>query len=598
MWSWRAKFQTVSVLAAILLARPAAGQVGANYFVTDPANLYDWRAALLNPSIGAYQTGAVEFGFKVFQLGFADAGATLFKSGYAVLNLPRRLPANLTFGVQTQAFVTPLLRDTRFQLTLSRAFFQVFSLGVGVGMLGFSYSTDSFDLVDPDDPVFSGGTSRWQPDLSLGLTIVPMSSLVLGVSVRHLNQPAVSLRDNSVRLEPTISVGLAFNFGSLGLHSGGTQLHKGGRPNGFLQLHSDNIGQLQVGYQNEAAWLRGRLRVAGPVSVGYGLSYPLGELQGATKGSHEAFLAYEFDRLKGMPDLLSPPQGPPPFKPAMPRIDLTPQFMALADERTVDIYAKRLVREIARDIDAKVLARIADLQVASIDTSFVERVFPFELEKAVPSDSAKKFRDKYSDRYLASLRRLREDLSSNPADVVIIAPESQQHRAMALGEYFREVLRDTEAGVTLSQARFLSDLDSLRQDAQPKVADLKPVEEIVLLRPDTVRFTIYPISANNTPLEWTLMVETKEGELVFQHDGLTAEVTTVAWDWRDRNGSVISPGYYKYYVQWYDENGQLRVSPSQLLYARKLQRNIHVKITRKYDSSDTAFDKIGIILNK
>ncbi|MCB0296940.1 MAG: hypothetical protein KDG51_17255, partial [Calditrichaeota bacterium] len=63
----------------------ARAQVGLSYFPADPANLYDWRAGMVNPSIGVFQTGAVEMGVKLFHLGFADNDAAAFQAAYFLL---------------------------------------------------------------------------------------------------------------------------------------------------------------------------------------------------------------------------------------------------------------------------------------------------------------------------------------------------------------------------------------------------------------------------------------------------------------------------------------------------------------------------------
>ena len=197
-----AKSLPVLLIGISLLSLPLKAQVGKSYFPADPANLYNWRSGMINPSIGAFQTGALEAGFKVFHLGFTDGNSTAFKSTYALLNLPRLLPAKLAFSIHTQLFTNPLFEDMEFNLNLSRQFFNIVSVGIATGFRGLSYQTENFDLVDLDDPVFANGSSRWQPDLGAGVTVLITPQIILGAGVSHLNRPVVSLLDNSIRLDP------------------------------------------------------------------------------------------------------------------------------------------------------------------------------------------------------------------------------------------------------------------------------------------------------------------------------------------------------------------------------------------------------------
>lgn len=597
MWFLRDKF-----IAILFIICPSIvpAQVGQNYFQSSPANLYDWRSTLTNPSINAFQTGALEVGFKIFHLGFADQGSTLFTSGYALLNLPRLLPLKLALGVQSQLFSTPIYREVDMRLTLSRQIFGRISLGFGAGFRGISFQTDSFDLIDLDDPVFANGSSRWQPDLSAGVTLMPFSQIIIGVGVRHLNRPSVSLIDDSIKLDPTITIAMAFNFGSLAFHSGGSTLQDrtSPSPRGFLQLHNASVGMIQLGYEDDAAWLRSRLHITGPISIGYGFSYPLGDLQGSGSGSHETSLVYEFGRLRSIPDLGTPPRDWIPFLPKMSRIDVASQFAALADSEAVDIFEKILVREIDEEIDSKTLAKLSVFDLGFLDSSFVEKTFPFELQQISIFDTTAEFTGQYSTSYRSSLARLRSDLAANPVDVILVAPETEQHRAMALGNYLQEVLGTTETQVTINRARFLSRVDSLKLTRNVDLLEIKPTEALILLRPSTVTFTVFLIASESYGKTWTLVVENAEGRRIFTHSGESKIPTEVAWDWHDSTGEVIAPGFYRYYVEWRDRNDRIRRSPARKLYARKLQRNIHIKIVRKYESPEKGANKIGIILNK
>ena len=154
------------LLLLILAPPPLSAQVGQNYFPADPANIYDWRSAMINPSISDFQNGAVDIGFKIIYLGFADNNASAFKASYVLLNVPRRLPYLLTGGFQLQLFSTPLYQETEVKFIFSRRIKRIYSVGLSFGLLGVSYNRDNFDLVDAGDPVFANGAPPAGPWIS------------------------------------------------------------------------------------------------------------------------------------------------------------------------------------------------------------------------------------------------------------------------------------------------------------------------------------------------------------------------------------------------------------------------------------------------
>ncbi|RMH84583.1 MAG: hypothetical protein D6681_16555 [Calditrichaeota bacterium] len=577
----------------------APAQIGLNHFPAGAANLYEWRASLVNPSLGAYQHGAVEAGFKLMHLGFLDGNATAFKATYALVHLPRWLPHRLAFSARVQHFSGPLLQEFELGVALSRQFWRRFSLGVSLGVRNFSYNREAFDLVDPDDPVFAGGTSRWQPDVAVGLTYIGAAPLIIGVGVTHLNRPAVSLAGDAVRLTPRVHVGVAVHLGGSTVHGGGMRTEHTVAPRGFWQLYGEDVGLLQIGVGNQDAWLRGRLRVRGPVSIGYGFSYPVTGLAGATVGSHEAFVTYEFDRLRKVPPLETPPVEWNPFLPGISRIDVVPQYYTAANVEALDIFEKRLVREVSEELTPEQLARLNAYDLGVLDSSRVDRPFPFELEPVTLPEIGPEDSVRYSREYLRSLKRLRAALQQqegNP-DIVVIAPKTQRKRAALLEKELAEQQPDS-AGVQAARPRFANPEDSLRWSRPVSLEELQKSEELVILRPQRVLFHIYPVLPEKLDPHWKLVIEDQQGRVVRTFTGTSAEQQVVAWNWRDSQGRIIEPGFYRYYIAWRDARGQERHSPARTIYARQLKRRIHIKVTRRFTTPEGDVNSIGIILNK
>lgn len=580
------------------MAVPSYGQVAQENFQADPANLYEWRALMANPSIGAFQTGAFEAGVKIFHLGFADAGASLFKTAYGLVNLPRMLPGKFAFGFRSQMFNTPIYRETELHFNVSRRFFGAVSLGLSAGLRNISYRTENFNLVDANDPVFAGGGSRWTTDLGAGVTIIPMPAVVVGIGARHLNEPPVTLSGNDITLEPAITASVSFNFGSLALNSGSRERENKFLPRGYAQVYDPQVGMLQLGYTQDLAWLRGRLHVAGPLSIGYGFSLATGELQGTSNGTHEATVVWEFDRLRGLPRQGIPPSHWTPFQPEMARIGIVPQYAVLGSEEAVDIFTKVLIREISPDVDRAALGKLTEFDLGILDTSFVEKVIPFELQKVEPIDSTAEFTGQYSSGYRASLSRLRADLVNKEVEALIVAPETQIQRAMALGNYLRQALNARNARLSVNKPDPLSYAASVSLSGNIQLQHIQPTDTLTLLNPGQIVFTIHPIAQKNGPQEWTLVVENAKGRHVYEHTQQADTLTHVAWNWRDHEGRVIAPGFYRYYVAWEAQGGQIFHSPARKIYARELRRRIHLKITRRYEKTPEGANKIGVILNR
>ena len=575
----------------------ARAQVGLSYFPADPANLYDWRAGMVNPSIGVFQTGAVEMGVKLFHLGFADNDAAAFQAAYFLLNLPRRLPGKLGLGAQVQSFRAGLFQESEFKLSLSRRLQPNLSLGIGLALRHFGYDRAQFDLVDPDDPVFAGGTSRWQPDLGLGLTYMPLTPLVLTLSASHINRPAVSLSGDAVTLDMEVRLGVSLNLGGYAAHSN-TRFEEENATHAYLQLQDEALGLLQLGVENRSAWMKSRLNLPGPFCFGYGFSYPLNSLSGTSWGNHETFLVYEFDSRRKAAPVILPEESWEPFNPEMAHIDVVPQYYASASSEVINIFEKQLVRMLDADLDSSRIARLSAFDVGVLDSALDEPVFPYQLEPLLPADSQAVGGKNYAPDYRESLRQLRGTIEESGPEVVLITPKTQRKRAAGLREYLREPKGGDSLAVSLAQPHYFSREDSLRFARPVDPEDLQASERLVIIQPQSVAFSVLPVLPERLDPQWELVVEDKAGKTVFRHAGSGAESREVVWDWRDTAGRIIDPGLYRYYVGWKDQRGEARRSSIRTLYARKLKRNVRIRITRSYRTPDGQVDKVGIILNQ
>ena len=617
MWYSRAK-KSVFAAAVVcgLWAGPAHAQVGLNFFAAEPTNLYDWRAAMVNPSIGALQTGAVEAGFKIFHLGFADAGAALFKAGYFVLNMPKRLPYELTFGLHSQHFSTPLYNESALRLSLSRSLSPNVTVGVSAGLLGISYQQNAFDLVDTSDPVLSGGTSLWKPDLHLGVTFMPLSTVVVAAGISHLNRPNLSLIGDAVKLEPVLTVGLKYSLGRAEIHTGGTVDRTASTRRLSAQYSIEQTGFVQIGIDDEAVSLLSRLNVSGPLSVGYGVSLPINDFSGVGAGSHEAAFIYEFDRLQKPIELVKAPQSRTPAKPAMPRIRMVPQFITSIARNTVDIVTKNVVRDVSKALDESAIQYLTAYDLGLTDTMSIgtplfltnqfvrfdpasptgnlitlegetgvtfNRNFDFSLQ-----DTAKTREDLFfitDTSYIAFLRELGRDLQANPSKKTLIVTANEQlTRAQLIVKYLADSLHisPTQFLVKVVPSDLVDSSQPLTQNWNPD--SLNRQEVIRLADPANVQITVFPIDTSSFFKPWQFVVESSNGERVFTYRGIsTDQQQQFNWDWRDDDGRLIEHGFYRYYVEWQDDSGETVRSAPKTLYARELRSSVHIQIAPQYE---------------
>lgn len=610
------KILFVAILFMIFGATTATqAQVGLDFFRAEPANLYDWRAAMVNPSIGALQTGAVEAGFKIFHLGFADAGAALFKAGYFVLNVPKRLPFELTAGLQTQHFTTPLYNESSLRVALSRRFSPKLALGIGIGMLGISYQASEFELDDFSDPVLAGGTSLWRPDLHLGLTFMPFSTVIVAAGVSHLNRPNLSLVDDAVRLEPVFTFGLKYSLGRAQMQTGGTIDRTSVSRRASVQYTDEALGFVQIGVDDEAISLLSRLNVSGPLSVGYGASLPINELSGTAAGSHEAAFIYEFDRLQKPIELVEVPERRMPIKPEMARIRVVPQFLTRLEHSTVDIVTKNVVREVSQNLAEDAIQQLTSYDLGLTDTMsigtplfltnqferfdpagetgnlitlegesglYFEKNFDFSLQ-----DTAKTKEDFFfttDTSYIAFLRELGRDLKNNPAKKTMIVTSNEQlTRARLIVKFLSDSLQipASQYLVKVVPSELVDADQPVRQRWRPD--SLSRQEVIRLADPQHVLISVFPIDTSSHFKPWQFVVERSDGTRIFTYRGIsTDQQQQFRWEWRDNDGRLIDNGFYRYYVEWEDDSGQTIQSAPKMLYARELRSTVHIQIAPQY----------------
>ncbi len=605
MWYSHAKKNTFLLL---LYSSTTAlfGQIAGADMPVGPTDVYDWRAVRVNPAIAGLQSGAFEVGYRVFYAGFADAGTSLLKSGYMILNVPRRLPWELSGGLTTTIFSTPILKENEIHFFLSKRVSPYITMGFSCGAFNINYQTDRFfydagDVVD--DPVFAGGSSLWKFDMGLGLTYTPTSSIIIGLGVQHLTRPNISLIGDDVYLNPTLTLGLKFHIDRVAIHTTASvdRIHSGSGT--ILQMNHSELGTAHLGIDNNQIWTRGRLNVRGPFSFAYGMYFPINDFAGQGAGSHEIAFIYEFDRQLRKFSLSEDPEDWQEFLPPMPTIRVEPQIIVWADgNENVDIISKTIIRDLKTELDSTARSRLTPFDLGLVDSiNSKSKTTHFEPHKYSNLEKEKTPSKEYvvGETSVKFLDNLAVDLRNDSTkSAYIVSPNSSDEREYLMGEYLQEQQKVPRERFGINEERRDINIDNSIWIKYLQDKKISKYDKFTFALPDTLVITVFPIDSSMNAHPWTFVVENMEQDTVFSVKGKCSEIRKVKWDWRGTDGNIIPYGFYKYYISWVDHAGRLRQSSQRIIYARQLESKIYIEISKDYPQPDEKDRVPGLLLNK
>ncbi|MCA9732142.1 MAG: type IX secretion system membrane protein PorP/SprF [Deferribacteres bacterium] len=599
-----------NLVLSTLLCFGAMGTLKAQIAGTDlpaiPTDVHDWRSIQVNPSIAGLQSGALEMGYRVLHAGFADAGTSLFKSGYVVLNFPRRLPGESSLGFASTMFTTPIWQESELHLFFSKRLTPQFELGLSLGAINFNYQTAHFTYLDTDfndDPVFNNGTSLWKLDTGFGVTYTPTSSILVGLGITHLNRPNVSLIGDDIHLNPALVLGVKFNLQQATVHASAKTSKYTSGSGTVIQLSHSELGTAHLGLDTDRIWARGRLNMRGPFGFAYGMYFPINDFAGQSAGSHEIAVIYEFDRQEQKIELSEPPDDWQTFLPEMPTIRVEPQIIAWAEgDESVDIVSKKIKRDVNSKLDSTALSKLTLFDLGLVDTINVgSEITTFEPHKHSLRDTLHTRSLGYVTRenYFKFLDSLAVDLRLDSNKTAhIITPNSTMERIYLMGEYMQEDLEVPRPKFTINEGSGDVIVDSTFITRNWQGGAVPKFNEYRFAIPDSLVITVFPIDSSMNKHPWTFIVENTNGDTVFTKSGDCKDVRKIIWDWRDMDRKIIPYGFYKYYISWFDALGRLRHSSQRLIYARQLRSEIHIDISKKYNDLDENARLRGLFLNK
>ncbi|MFA7332257.1 MAG: hypothetical protein WC326_14400 [Candidatus Delongbacteria bacterium] len=297
-------------------------------FTGNPALLGRTDAMRINPALAAWRPLAFSADWQLLNAGLAGGAAAIGQGGFQ-LAVPR---VNLVLLGDLRD--TDLLSENELSLDWAVRLRSNLSLGLEAGVRRFGWNRERLGADALQDPVFRDGLDRLQPLLGAGLFWAPRTDLYVGLGLKRLNRPSLSLVSSAPKAPVRGYLGLAWQSPSLSLGLTVDNLANQTVGGGALQdLGSEQRPSLQAEWRAmETLSVYGDLRQDGlalefatqPLpdhELAYRWTVPLGDLAERSDGSHRLEWTYSLGGAlipggpwRGQPALLpgdEPREGAP-----------------------------------------------------------------------------------------------------------------------------------------------------------------------------------------------------------------------------------------------------------------------------------------------
>lgn len=541
-----------------------------NILTADPADIFDSKSMFVNSAVIPFQKRQVSLGMQVHQLGFMKSNGLGLNTGYFNLSLSEAFPVPLDFGLSGQNFSTPLYDQTNFALHFATKPVERFSVGVKYNVFTKSYHQRYFDLVDVNDPVFANGTLKFAQSVGLGAILFPWSTLSLGVAVDHINQPDISLSDDTFRQPMVYDFGLRYSYGyfSSSIHMNYMQHHW--QFNWILESRPTPISIVKVGFIQQAVNFQAQLKILDGVAVNYAFDYPLYEMSQISHGSHQINFIYELDRNNPVDEFYFTEYN----KGKAPIFDLPSQFFVELNEDNLEILSQKIVRSIKDEVPAHALTNLTEVELALADSVFDPSYF-YAHGQVEPPLSRLPGVSKYSTKYYNYLTELADNFSGDRVESFkILTPPASRNRAEQLFddmEFRRFNLDKTD---TVFQPSETPPTRSVKPDKLQRNSRSSEIQ----LNPERAMFNISSLKMRNYRRDWKLVILDFYEQEVKSFHGKGHVPEAIVWDWRDNEGNLIQPDTYFYRFVWYDKSGKLHHTRTKSFFVQKRSRSVFIDV--------------------
>jgi len=165
--------------------------------VANSSNIHDPQLMFVNPAgMTAFRSALGVIGYKLYHVGIDHDD---LNNGFLGFSYPTAKFG--AFGITCQYFRSHILNRQVLEANYATPLLlKKITFGLNFGLLGISYDKDHFNLIDENDPLLSGSSSKNSCNVGFGMLIYPIADLFVGVSLNHLNQPDISLEGGKEKL--------------------------------------------------------------------------------------------------------------------------------------------------------------------------------------------------------------------------------------------------------------------------------------------------------------------------------------------------------------------------------------------------------------
>ncbi|MCI0511786.1 type IX secretion system membrane protein PorP/SprF [candidate division KSB1 bacterium] len=533
------------LLVIVTGSRPLAAQ---NLIEANPANFSDHRSAFINPAIIMNQGKQVHAGIRIFQMGFLDNNATAFKHSYVGYSQAYSMWPKTGFGVTAQYLSTPVYTQGNYSLLAGRKITDILSIGARLNVFSKGYSLENADLIDPRDPVFSKGLTKYVFSGGLGMFIGPVSNLAVGIAVDHLNRPNVSLAGTPLRQPITFDFGISYTFSSIGpAVYVNYQDNRTATTFGFdWQYHF--LGHVGLYYGARSLILDAGINVLDHrMTIGYRMDFPLMDLNDYSVGTHLLGLAYRFsDPIDADFEIMS----------SVDFLNVSETFLTVEADRGIELKDLNALEEYSLDIfDRESLERLKD-------SANVVEVRDLNNRQSAQLDQASY---KYYKKTLVDMIEKKIAQTGGRAfKVEIMSPPRTGNRALALLNFVVDTLgmpaenvhivftQDYSKPQKTNGSSIIEAIKTQKQDANTKMKRVKvEIQGSSKLSEDQTVFKVRRLRSTKPVHSWRVVIE-RNDRIIKKIVGVK-EPNEVPWDWKDEEDLLVQPGEYFYYFQWKDK---------------------------------------------
>ncbi|MDI6401628.1 type IX secretion system membrane protein PorP/SprF [Balneolaceae bacterium ANBcel3] len=557
----------------------------------------DSKSIFANPALISFQPAHFSMGVKAYHMGFFDDSNFDYRQGYLNISIPRIVGRRFGAGFHLQYFDSPIFRRSQFGTSASVQVLRRISVGANVSLHYIGYNQDNFEGFDFGDPLFQSGSSSFSLNSAAGVYARPMRNIELGLGVRNINEPDMSIAGSGVN-EPreffgAVSYNAGFFKGTFELIEGRYGLQN----RTHIEVYSTQGYFLRTGVNMnfDTGYIEAQARLFDGFSVNYQYELPINELAGNTSGSHMFSLVYEFNRIPPLPVKKAVRRYYPDV--SRTRVDalITPAILLNSETEHVRYYETNLTRKIDEaTVTQEDLLSLSEYDIATLNRDIIDRV-PYEEKGSIeaPISQTIELQGTVSDQYLNTLDVLRTFLSEkNIEEIQIMVEQGNEIRAAGIRNKIRG---EDELPVMISSILLVDEKDSVLYQSPVDPDIFFQDQQVVRLEPESA--LIRPIFTSPVQVtRWSLLVYNQEGQLVNEIRTIGGVPEEIEWDWRDSNGNIVEPGLYRYNLQWTCVEGNQTESRFRNLYVQKIERNIVIEITKDINRVHSDPERIDVIL--